>query len=45
MSRLLNRLGLSKLSALESAGPSRRHEREQPGEMIQLDIKRLGKVT
>ncbi len=34
VSRVLKRLGLSKLSALEPAEPPRRYEREQPGEMI-----------
>jgi Bacterial regulatory proteins, lacI family len=43
VSRVLKRLGLSKLSALELAEPPRRYEREQPGEMIHIDIKKLGK--
>ena len=45
VSRVLQRLGLSKLSALEPAEPPRRYEREQPGEMIHLDIKKLGKFN
>jgi transposase InsO family protein len=45
VSRVLKRLGLSKLSALEPAEPPRRYEREQPGEMIHLDIKKLGKFN
>jgi transposase InsO family protein len=45
VSRILKRLGLSKQSALEPAQPSRRYEREQPGEMIHLDIKKLGKFN
>jgi transposase InsO family protein len=45
VSRTLKRLGLSKLSALEPAEPPRRYEREQPGEMIHLDIKKLGKFN
>jgi transposase InsO family protein len=45
VSRVLKRLGLSKLSALEPAQPARRYEREQPGEMIHLDIKKLGKFN
>jgi transposase-like protein len=45
VSRVLERLGLSKLSALEPAEPSRRYEREQPGELIHLDIKKLGKFN
>ena len=45
VSRVLQRLGLNKLSALEPAEPARRYEREQPGEMIHLDIKKLGKFN
>ncbi|MDP1837817.1 MAG: IS481 family transposase [Reyranella sp.] len=45
VSRVLKRLGLSKLSALEPAEPPRRYERENPGEMIHIDIKKLGKFN
>ena len=45
VSRVLQRLGLSKLSALERDEPPRRYEREQPGEMIHIDIKKLGKFN
>ena len=45
VSRILKRLGLSKLSALEPAEPPRRYEREHPGEMIHVDIKKLGKFN
>src|ERR1700687_6282320 len=44
VSRILQRLGLNKLSALEPAEPVRRYEREHPGEMIHLDIKKLGRI-
>jgi transposase InsO family protein len=44
VSRILRRLGLTKLSALEPAEPVRRYERERPGEMIHLDIKKLGRI-
>jgi transposase InsO family protein len=43
VSRILRRLGLNKISALEPAEPVRRYEREHPGELIHLDIKKLGK--
>ena len=43
VSRVLKRLGLNQLSALEPAEPPRRYERERPGEMIHIDIKKLGK--
>ena len=45
VSRVLKRLGLSKLSALEPAEPPRRYERDLPGEMIHIDIKKLGKFN
>ena len=40
---ILRRLGLGKLSALEPRPPVIRYERSQPGEMIHLDIKKLGR--
>jgi transposase len=43
VSRVLKRLGLNKLSALEPAEPPRRYERERPGELIHIDIKKLGR--
>jgi hypothetical protein len=45
VSRLLRRLGLNRLSALVPAGPVRRYEREKPGELIHLDVKKLGKFN
>jgi transposase InsO family protein len=44
VSRILKRLGLNKLNALEPAEPIRRYEREHPGELIHLDTKKLGKI-
>ena len=44
VSRVLRRLGLNKLSALEPAEPVRRYEREHPGQLIHLDIKKLGRI-
>jgi transposase InsO family protein len=43
VSRVLRRLGLNKLSAI-AAEPVRRYERENPGELIHIDIKKLGKI-
>lgn len=43
VSRVLRRLGLNRLSALEPE-PVRRYEREHPGELIHLDIKKLGRI-
>src|SRR5712671_4204824 len=45
VSRILRRRGLNKLSALEPDEPVRRYEREHPGELIHLDIKKLGKFN
>src|SRR5256885_1371539 len=44
VSRILRRLGLNKLAALEPVQPVRRYEREHPGELIHIDIKKLGKI-
>jgi len=43
VSRILKRLGLNRLAALEPAEPVRRYQREHPGEMIHIDIKKLGR--
>ncbi len=40
VSRILRRLGLNRLSALEPAEPVRRYERAAPGEILHIDIKR-----
>jgi len=41
---ILRRLGLGKLSALEPKPQVIRYQRERPGEMIHLDIKKLGRI-
>jgi len=43
VSRVLRRLGLNRLAALEPAEPIRRYERDRPGELIHIDIKKLGR--
>jgi len=43
VSRVLKKLGLNKLKALDPAEPVRRYERENPGELIHIDIKKLGR--
>ena len=45
VSRILRRLGLNRLAALEPAEPVRRYEREHPGELIHIDIKKLGRFN
>ena len=43
VSRVLRRLGLNRIASLEPADPVRRYERETPGELIHIDIKKLGR--
>jgi transposase InsO family protein len=43
VSRVLRRLGLNKLCALEPE-PVRRYARENPGELVHIDIKKLGRI-
>lgn len=43
VSRVLKRLGLSRVKDLEPAARVIRYERQNPGEMIHLDIKKLGR--
>lgn len=45
VSRILKRLGLNRLSALKPAEPVRRYERAAPGEIVHIDIKKLGKFN
>ena len=43
--RILVRHGLNRWRDLEPAEPVRRYERDRPGEMIHLDIKKLGRFN
>jgi len=45
VSRILRRLGLNRIRDLEPVEPVRRYEREKPGEMIHIDIKKLGRIN
>src|SRR5438105_10069878 len=45
VSRILRRLGLNRMRDLEPAEPVRRYERQHPGELIHIDIKKLGKFN
>lgn len=45
VSRILNRRGLNRLSSIEPAAPRPRYERANPGEIIHIDIKKLGKFS
>ena len=41
--RVLTRAGLNRLSALEPARPDNRYEHDNPGDLLHLDIKKLGR--
>jgi transposase InsO family protein len=43
VSRVLRRLGLNRIRDLAPAEPVRRYERAVPGEMLHIDIKKLGR--
>jgi transposase InsO family protein len=45
VSRILRRLRLSRIRDLDPAEPVRRYEREHPGELIHVDIKKLGRFV
>jgi hypothetical protein len=44
VSGILARIGLGKLSRLEPPEPPNRYERRHPGELIHVDVKKLGRV-
>jgi transposase InsO family protein len=45
VSAVLLRIGLGRLSRLEPAEPVRRYERSRPGELIHVDVKKLGRIV
>lgn len=45
VSRILKRLGFNRIGALEPVAPVCRYERDKLGEMIHLDIKKLGRFN
>ena len=45
VSRILKLMGLNRINALEPAEPVPRYQRERPGEMIHIDIKKLGRFN
>jgi transposase len=44
VSRVLARAGLSRLSDLQPAEPVVRYEHEEPGQMLHIDTKKLGRI-
>ena len=45
VARWLRRAGLGRLSSLDPREPPRRYQRERPGELIHLDVKKLGRFA
>ena len=45
ISRWLKRIGLGKLSRLEPPEPANHYERQRPGELVHVDIKKLGRIA
>jgi transposase InsO family protein len=45
VARICARAGINRLSRLEPAPPVVRYERAQPGELLHLDVKKLGRIT
>lgn len=45
VSRVLARAGLSKLSALDPVEPVVRYERDEPGDLLHMDTKKLGRIV
>ena len=44
VSVVLTRIGLGKLSRLEPPEPANRYERRRPGELLHVDVKKLGRI-
>ena len=44
VSAVLKRVGLGKRSRLEPPEPPNRYERRRPGELIHIDVKKLGRI-
>ena len=45
VARICARAGLQRLSRLEAPPPVQRYERAEPGELLHLDVKKLGRIT
>jgi transposase InsO family protein len=45
VSGILSRIGLGKLSRLEPLEPPNRYEKQRPGELVHVDVKKLGKIA
>ena len=45
VARILRRRGLNRLKNLEASEPPRRYERRSPGDLLHLDVKKLGRIA
>ena len=45
VSAVLKRIGLGKLSRLEPPEPIRRYEKQRAGELLHIDVKKLGRIS
>lgn len=45
VSRVLRSVGLQRLSRLDPPDPPNRYQREHPGELLHIDIKKLGRIV
>jgi transposase InsO family protein len=45
VSRWLRRIGLGRLSRLDPPEPANRYERKRAGELVHLDVKKLGRIS
>src|SRR5439155_21773112 len=45
VSGVLTRIGLGKLWRLEPLEPPNRYERKRPGELVHVDVKKLGRIS
>jgi transposase InsO family protein len=45
VSAVLKRIGLGKLSRLEPPEPVRRYEKKRAGELVHIDVKKLGRIS
>ena len=44
VSGILTRIGLGRLSRLEPLEPPNRYQRQRPGELVHIDVKKLGRI-
>jgi transposase InsO family protein len=45
VSGILTRIGLGKLWRLEPSEPANRYEKQRPGELVHVDVKKLGRIA